>query len=179
MINTYYLRVDARRASQVLSDIESVWNQFYPDAPFNHAFADQAFAHAYRAEQRLGTLFGVFAGLAIFIACLGLLGLAAFAVRQRHQEIGVRKAVGASTTQIMSRFSKDFGALMIGAIVVAVPVAYAALNWWLNTFAYRIDLGAGVFLAAGGGVLLVALLAVSTQVLRIARVDPAATLRDE
>jgi len=179
MINTYYLRVDARQASQVLSDIESVWNQFYPDAPFNHAFADQAFAHAYRAEQRLGTLFGVFAGLAIFIACLGLLGLAAFAVRQRHQEIGVRKAVGASTTQIMSRFSKDFGALVIGAIVVAVPVAYAALNWWLNTFAYRIDLGAGVFLLAGGGVLLVALLAVSTQVLRIARVDPAATLRDE
>lgn len=140
---------------------------------------DQAFDAAYRTEQRLGTLFGVFAGLAIFIAGLGLFGLAAFTARQRRKEIGIRKAVGASTTQVMRLFSTDFVKLVLGAFAAAVPVAYVALDWWLDTFAYRIDLGVGVFLLAGAGVLLVALLAVSTQVLRIARLDPARTLRDE
>lgn len=179
MIDTYHLRVDAGDASQVLSEIESVWRNHFPDAPFAYSFVDQSFEAAYRTEQRLGTLFGVFAGLAIFIAGLGLFGLAAFTTRQRQQEIGVRKAVGASTAQIMRLFSKDFVKLVLGAVVVAVPVAYVTLNRWLDTFAYRIDLGVSVFLLAGTGVLLVALLAVSTQVLRVARVDPATTLRDE
>lgn len=179
MINTYYLRVDANQASQVLSEVESIWHRLYPGAPFNYTFADQAFAGAYRAEQRMSTLFSVFAGLAVFIAGLGLLGLAAFAVRQRRKEIGIRKAIGASVTQVMGLFSKDFAQLVAIAIIVAVPVAYVALDGWLDTFAYRIDLGPGIFLLAGGGALLVALMAVSTQVLRVARVDPATTLRDE
>jgi putative ABC transport system permease protein len=177
--DTFYLRTGADPSSQVLSDVRAVWNQFFPSAPFAYSFVDRAFDATYRTEQRLGTLFGVFAGLAIFIAGLGLFGLAAFAARQRRKEIGIRKAVGASTTQIMRLFSKDFAKLVLAAVAVAVPVAYVALDGWLDTFAYRMDLGAGVFLLAGGGALLVALLAVSTQVLRVARVDPAATLRDE
>lgn len=178
-VNTFYLRTDADPTSRVLSDVRGVWNQFFPDAPFAYSFVDQSFEAAYRTERRLGTLFGVFAGLAIFIAGLGLFGLAAFAARQRRKEIGIRKAVGASTAQIMKLFSTDFFKLVLGAVVVAVPVAYVALDRWLDTFAYRTDLGVGVFLLAGVGVLLVAVLAVSTQVLRIARVDPATTLRDE
>jgi putative ABC transport system permease protein len=121
----------------------------------------------------------VFAGLAIFIAGLGLFGLAAFTARQRQQEIGIRKAVGASVLQIVRLLSTDFAALVGVAIVVAVPVAYVGLNRWLDTFAYRIDLGMGVFVLAGGSALLVALIAVGLQALRAAQTDPAEVLRSE
>jgi putative ABC transport system permease protein len=176
---SFYLRVDATQAEQVLSRVEGVWRNLFPEAPFQYTFADQAFAASYRAEQRLGTLFSVFAGLAVFIACLGLLGLAAFTARQRTKEIGIRKALGASSRQIVQLLSKDFAGLVAGAVVVAVPVAYVVLQQWLSTFAYHIDLGVGVFVLAGGGALLVALLTVSTQAFRAARTDPAEVLRSE
>jgi putative ABC transport system permease protein len=177
--DTYYLRVERKNIDQVLRRVESVWQSFFPKAPFTYNFVDRAFAETYRSEQRTSTLISVFAGLALGIACLGLFGLAAVAARQRRQEIGVRKAVGASTGQIVTLFSKDFARLVGLSILVAVPLAYVGLSRWLDTFAYHIDLGPSVFLIAGGGTLFVALLAVSVQAFRAARTDPARVLRSE
>jgi putative ABC transport system permease protein len=177
--DTYYLRIDRDSVDQALHQVESVWQELFPKAPFAYEFANRALAEAYRAEQRISILISVFAGLALAIACLGLFGLAAVAVRQRRREIGIRKAVGASAGQIVALFSKDFARLVGIAIVVAVPPAYIGLSWWLGTFAYHIDLGPSVFLIAGGGALGAALLAVSVQAVRAARTDPATVLRTE
>ncbi len=179
LLDTYYLRIETNAMKQGLANVEQVWRRFFPNAPFAYEFADRSFAAAYRAEQQTASLVGVFAGLAIFVACLGLFGLTAFAARQRRHEIGVRKAVGASTEQIVGLLSKDFLRLLALAIAVAVPIAYGVLARWLDTFAYHFDLGPGLFLLASGGVLLVALVTVSAQALRAARIDPATTLRDE
>jgi putative ABC transport system permease protein len=176
---TYYLRVDGAGAEPALTEAEEVWNEFFPDAPFAYEFADRAFASAYRADQRTGTLFGVFAALAFAIAGLGMFGLAAFAVRQRRREIGVRKAIGATAEQIVGLLSKDFVRLVAWAIGVAVPVAYVGIRWWLGTFARHIDLGGSVFLLASGGAIVVALTAVGLQAVRAARIDPAQVLRSE
>ncbi len=177
--DTFYLRVGRENVDQVLSDVESIWRDFFPQSPFTYSFTDRSFAEAYRAEQRTSTLISFFAGLALGIACLGLFGLAAVAARQRREEIGIRKAVGASTGQIVALFSKDFARLVGFAIVVAVPVSYVGLSRWLDTFANHIDLGPSVFLIAGGGALGAALMAVCVQAIRAARTDPATVLRDE
>ena len=177
--DTYYLRVDLDETDSGLAGVEEVWQRYFPNAPFAYEFADQSFAAAYRSDQRFATLLGIFAVLAVLVAGLGLFGLAAFAARQRRHEIGVRKAVGASAGQIVGLISKDFLRLVGGAIAVAVPVAYVGLTQWLDTFAYHFDLGPGVFLWAGAGALLVALLTVSAQALRAARIDPATVLRNE
>jgi putative ABC transport system permease protein len=177
--DTYYLRVDLDETVSGLAGLQEVWQRYFPNAPFAYEFADQSFAAAYRSDQRVATLLGVFAGLAVLVAGLGLFGLAAFAARQRRHEIGVRKAVGASAGQIVGLISKDFLRLVGIAIAVAIPLAYVALTQWLDTFAYHFDLGPGVLLWAGTGVLLVALLTVSVQALRAARIDPATVLRNE
>jgi len=179
MLDTYYARIETDRAGAALAGLEQTWQQFFPDVPLDVAFADQSFASAYRAEQQLGTLFSVFSGLAVFVAVLGLFGLAAFTAKQRTKEIGIRKALGASVSQIVGLLSKEFAALVLGAIVVALPIAYVALSRWLSTFAYHMDLGVSVFLLAGGTALTVALLTVGTQALRAAQVDPARVLRSE
>ena len=176
--DTYYLRVDATRADQALTEARAIWEEVH-DAPFAYTFADQAFASAYRSEQRAGTLFGAFAGLALVIAGLGLFGLAAFTARQRQKEVAVRKAVGASMGQIVRLFSTDVARLVGVAIVIAAPVAYLGVQRWLDTFADHIDLGPTPFVLAGGSALLVAVLSASTQALRAAHIDPARALRDE
>jgi putative ABC transport system permease protein len=177
--DTYYLQIDASRPDQALAEARAVWQEVYPDAPFAYTFADQSFASAYRAERRTGTLFGAFTALALFVAGLGLFGLTAFAVRQRRREVGIRKAFGASIEQLVGHLSWDYIRLVSIGIVIAIPVAYVALSRWLNTFAYHVPLSPSVFVGAGGSALAVALLAVSTQALRAARIDPATTLRDE
>ncbi len=143
------------------------------------AFLDESFDALYRSEARFGALFGTFAALAIFIACLGLFGLSAYSVQQRTKEIGIRKALGASAASVAGLFSKDFLKLVLIGFVVAVPVSYLAMSRWLDGFAYRIDIGSGVFLLAGGAALLVAVMTVSWQSARAAGLDPVRTLRYE
>ena len=121
----------------------------------------------------------VFAGIALFVGCLGLFSLAAFTVEQRTKEIGVRKALGASTTSIVALLSTQFARTVMAACVLAGPVAYLLARRWLKGFAYPFDLGPTVFLLAVGLTLGVALLTVGTQALRAAQLDPATTLRDE
>jgi putative ABC transport system permease protein len=159
-----------------LEEIQQAWSQF-SDLPFNYSFLANDLAAQYEAEARMEQLFVGFAGLAILIACLGLFGLAAYAARQRTKEISIRKALGATAQSVIALLSKDFLLLVSLAFVIAVPAAYYAMDQWLHNFSYRVDLGVGVFVLAGGIAFLTAALTVSTQALRAAQVDPAKTLR--
>jgi len=172
------LRVDEGQTSRVIEQVRSEWAQF-TELPLNYSFLADELAAQYRAETRLADLFGTLAVLAILIACLGLFGLAAYAAQQRTKEIGIRKALGASMSQVVLRLSRSFVALVVLAFVVAAPAAYFGMNRWLGQFAYRIDVSPATLAAAGALALLVAAATVSTQAWRAARTDPATALRTE
>ncbi|MEM1041806.1 MAG: ABC transporter permease [Bacteroidota bacterium] len=173
------VRVRTEALPQTLAELGDLWAETVPSRPFDYAFVDEAFGAQYEAERRFGRLFGVLAGLAIFIACLGLFGLAAYATAQRKKEIGIRKVLGASVGSVVVLLSKDVVKLVAVAFAVAAPVAYLAMDRWLDTFAYRTGIGPGVFLLAGTLALVIALGTVSTQALRAASVDPVEALRSE
>jgi putative ABC transport system permease protein len=173
------VRVRPENLPATLAHLEATWGRHAPAWPFEYTFLDADFAALYRAEARLGQLLALFAGLAVLVACLGLLGQSAYAVRQRAKEVGVRKVLGASAASIVALLSRDTLGLVLGAFAVAAPAAYLLTSRWLEGFAYRVDLGPGVFLAAGALALAVALLTVSTQALRAAAADPVKALRSE
>ena len=175
----FLLRTDTRNLRQTLAELEAIWKERVPHRPFLYSFLDESFEAQYRAEERFGTLFGSFAGLALFIACLGLLGTAAYATEQRTKEIGVRKVLGASTLEIIKLLSKDIVVLLGLAFVVAFPLAYLGLERWLDNFPYRTELDVGLFLLSGGVILLLAVLTVSYQTLRAAIAAPVESLRYE
>ena len=175
----FLLRIDTGSLQQTLAELEAIWKERVPHRPFLYSFLDERFEAQYRAEERFGNLFGSFAGLALFIACLGLLGTAAYATQQRTKEIGVRKVLGASTAEIIRLLSKDIVLLLGLAFAVAFPLAYFGLERWLNNFPYRTDIDMGLFLLAGGAILLLAVLTVSYQTLRAATAAPVESLRYE
>ncbi|MEO0741130.1 MAG: ABC transporter permease [Bacteroidota bacterium] len=151
----------------------------FTDYPVEVQFLDAEFDKLYRADRRLGQTFGFFTIAALLIATLGLFGLAAFAAEQRTKEIGIRKVLGADVLGLVRLLSLDFVKLVAVAFLVAAPIGYAVMQRWLADFAYRIDLGPGLFLVAGGGALVIALAAVSVQALRAATADPVRSLRYE
>ncbi|HMB90251.1 MAG TPA: FtsX-like permease family protein, partial [Rhodothermales bacterium] len=161
-----------------LAALQRTWKQF-SDLPFEYAFLADDLAAQYRAEDRLAKVFGVFAGLAILIGCLGLFGLAAFMAAQRTKEIGVRKVLGASVGSLIGLLSKDFLKLVVLAFLIAAPVAYFAMNWWLEDFAYRVGMNPMTFIGAGLLALAIALLTVSYQAIRAAVANPVDSLRYE
>ncbi|NBC01541.1 MAG: FtsX-like permease family protein [Bacteroidetes bacterium] len=175
----YLIKLAPGSAMAAMDRLQQAWTEVRPNAPFEAAFVDATLDAQYRAEQRLGQLIGLFSGLAIIIACLGLFGLAAFTAQQRTKEIGIRKALGASLGGLVVNLSKEFVALVGVAILVAAPLAYFGMQQWLQTFAYRIDVGVGTLVAAGVIALVIALVTVSTQTYRAARIDPAQALRSE
>lgn len=164
---------------ETIASLKSDWTTLAPGVPFEYSFLDENFDAQYRAEQSLGSLFLIFAGVAIFIACLGLLGLAAFTVQRRTKEIGIRKTFGASTAKVIILLSRDFSKWVLLANVIAWPVAWYFMRDWLDGFAYRIDLGYGVFFAAGLTALLIALGTVGYHSLRAAMANPIDALRYE
>lgn len=159
--------------------LESKWKEVAPNEPFEFTFLDENFDEMYRAEQRLGVLFTIFTGLAIFIACLGLFGLAAFTAEQRTKEIGIRKAMGASSFTIVKLLSSEFVKFILIAFVISIYPAYYFISGWLENFAYRIEISWWIFGLSGFMALLVALLTVSFQSIKASRLDPATTLRYE
>jgi putative ABC transport system permease protein len=173
------MKVSTRELPETIAAVEKVYKSLFPGNPFNYYFADAAFDEQYKADRRFAALFAGFAGIAMIIACLGLFGLVSFAAAQRTKEIGVRKVLGASVSSIVALLSKDFLKLVGIAFVLAVPVAYYVMSRWLEGFAYRIELGPGVFLLTGGLVLLIALLTVSYQSIKAALADPVKSLRYE
>lgn len=165
--------------SSALDKIEQTWKEFLPDIPFEYQFIDEKYASLYQAESRQSSIFTPFAVIAIFIACLGLLGLSAFAITRRVKEIGIRKVLGASVTGIVQLVSKDFLWLVTIAALIAFPIAWYAMNFWLQDFAYHIQIGWGVFVLAGFFALLIALITISTQAIKAAVANPVESLRTE
>jgi putative ABC transport system permease protein len=162
-----------------LAHIEKSWNKFLPETPFDYTFLDENFTRLYEAEQREKTIFTVFAFIAIFIACLGLFGLSAFAISQRVKEIGIRKVLGADTHTIVTLLSKDFLKLVLIAALIAFPVAWWAMNNWLEDFAYRITIPWWIFLAAGITAAFIAFITISMQAIKAALANPVKSLRTE
>ena len=162
-----------------LDHLEQALMTVAPGASFEYSFLDDTVDDVYRAERRLSRIFAVFAALAILIACMGLFGLAAHAADRRTREIGIRKALGATASQIVGLVSKEFAALVGVALILGTPVAYVGMQRWLQDFAYRIELGALPFLVTAVGAFVIGGLTVSVHALRAARTDPAMTLRDE
>jgi len=162
-----------------LAFVRKTWERFSPEYPFEYTFFDEIFDRAYRVELRLGTMFSVFAGLAVLISCLGLLGLAAFTAEQKTKEIGIRKVLGASTSGVIALLSREFMRWVILANVVAWPVGYFAMRSWLNNFAYRTSLTVPMFLGAALAAFFIAAATISVQTYRAATADPARSMRYE
>lgn len=178
-LNRIALVVKADNLSSTLSDLKKIWDQIAPERPFLYSFLDDTFNSQYQADASFGRVFSLFSGLAIFIACLGLFGLATFTAEQRTKEIGIRKVLGSSVAGIVTLISKDFMRLVIIAIVVAVPVTYWAMNKWLDDFAYRVQIGPGIFLISALVAIVVALVTISWQSVKAALANPVKSLRNE
>jgi putative ABC transport system permease protein len=163
----------------LLTAIRSVYNGLDKTTPFQYQFLDDAFDAQYKAEDRLSSVFNVFTGLTIFIACLGLFGLASFSAAQRTREIGIRKVLGATVTDIISILSADFVRLVALAILIASPVAWYFMRGWLQDFAYRVSVSWWIYAIAGACAVGVALLTVSYQAFRAATANPVESLRTE
>ncbi|QRR00385.1 ABC transporter permease [Dyadobacter sandarakinus] len=163
----------------LISKVQQSWNTFKPDLPFTYSFLDERFNETYKAEQKTAEILGIFAGLTVFVACLGLFGLATFTAEQRTKEIGVRKVLGASVAGIVALLSKDFLKLVGIAIVLAVPVAWWLMDYWLRDFAYRTEIAWWMFAVAGILAVVVALLTISFQSVKAALMNPVRSLRAE
>ena len=173
------VKIDAERMPETLAHIEKTWKEFSPGFPFDFHFIDDLVDSQYKNEERLARTIGYFAALGIFIACLGLFGLASFLAEQRTKEIGVRKILGASVVGILMLLSKEFSKWVVAANIVAWPLAYYALNKWLADFAYRADIGIWPFLIAAVIALAIAVMTVSYQSIRAATANPIDSLRYE
>jgi putative ABC transport system permease protein len=178
-LNWLSVRISGANIQQSLAHIESVWKSHFPERPYSYEFLDQRFGQLYAREQTQQLLFGIFAGIAIFISCLGLLGLSMFMAEIRTREIGVRKVLGASVGSVVTLLSKDFIKLVLIAILIASPIAWYAMSQWLEDFAYRTDIPWGVFVLAGVAAILIALATISFQSIRAALMNPVKSLRSE
>lgn len=163
----------------LMNRIEAAWNSIVPETPFNYTFVENDIQQQYASERTLGKLFGVFSGLAIFIACMGLLGLSMLIARQRTKEIGIRKVLGASVANISMLLSKDFLKLVLIGICIATPIAWYGMEKWLQNFAFRIHVAWWVFALTAAMVILIAICTVSLQSIRSALINPVKSLRSE
>jgi putative ABC transport system permease protein len=171
--------VDAANAKKTIASIQQIWNRFFPNDPFDYFFLDESFEKQYKSDLLYGKVFGMFAFLAILIACFGLLGLSAYNVLQRTKEIGVRKVLGASVQNILLLLSKDFLQLVLLAFLIAIPVGWFIMERWLQDYAYRINIGWWIFAIAGCAAFLIAFLAISLQAVKTALSNPVKSLRTE
>ena len=179
MFYSLALRIRPENTAQTLSFLETQWKHFVPDAPFDYHFLDEIIDWAYFNEHLTGKMLGVFSLLAIFVACLGLFGLAAFMVQSRTKEIGVRKVLGASTSHLVMLLSREFIFLVLLANLIAWPIAYYLMRDWLSGFAYQTDLNVLPFVASAIMALIIAFGTVSMQAIRAARSNPIDALRYE
>jgi putative ABC transport system permease protein len=176
---TMIAKIKTQDIPSLISSLEKKWNAFKPDLPFSYSFLDDRFNETYKAEQKTGQILGLFAGLTIFVACLGLFGLATFTAEQRTKEIGVRKVLGASVAGIVALLSRDFLKLVAIALVLAAPLAWWLMDQWLQDFAYRASISWWMFALAGILSAAIALFTVSFQSIKAALMNPVKSLRSE
>lgn len=177
--STIAVKVRAGRERETIDQLQSLFQKFYPGFPFEYQFLDQEYQQQYIAERRVSTLSKYFAGLAILISCLGLFGLAAFTAEQRTKEIGIRKVMGSSATEIVKLLSTNFTRIVIIAIVFALPIGYIIASRWLQSFAYRIELQWWYFAGAGLITLVIAWITVGMQTIKAALTNPVECLKEE
>jgi putative ABC transport system permease protein len=184
--NTYnlglsYVSVRLKQGSldDKLKELENKWQSFAPNTPFDFSFLDSEFESQYRSEARMGTVVGIFTGVSLFIACLGLFGLATYTAQRRTKEIGVRKVLGASVQGVVALLSRDFILLVLLAAFIAFPIAWWSMNKWLEDFAYRINISWNLFITAGLSALVIALVTVGFQAIKAAIANPVKSLRNE
>ncbi|MEO9850932.1 MAG: ABC transporter permease [Reichenbachiella sp.] len=173
------VKVDGEHLQESIAMVESTWQKFIPSRPFEYFFLEDRLNESYKSETKLSKITTIFSLLAILVACLGLFGLATFTMEQRTKEIGIRKVLGIKTSQIILLLSKDFMLLVGLSFVIAVPMAYLMIDWWLAGFAYRVDLVLWPFIVAGVATFLVAMITVGAHSLRAATINPVNTLKYE
>jgi len=173
------VRIQPGDTKSTLAFIEQEWMRHFPDFPFAFSFIDEDIDRLYRAEQRIGYVFAVFALVGVLLACLGLFALVSYTVERRVREIGIRKALGASVRRVLALLSAEFVGLVLLANAIAWPAAWLFMSRWLESFAYRIELGWGIFFIAGGVALLITVLTIGYHVARTALANPADVLRGE
>ena len=177
--NRVIIKLSGDNILETVDQLKKVWLEICPDFPFNHRFLDETFQYTYRAEIKAGTLFRVFAGLGIFIACLGLFGLASFLIEQKKLEIGVRKVMGATSGGIIWQLSKQFVRWVIAANIIAWPLAWFVMKSWLEGFHYRTSANPIIFISAGIISLAIALITISLKTWKAANINPASILKYE
>jgi len=173
------VKIAGGNTKKTIASLQQKWKEYLKNTPFEYSFLDEDLNYAYQEDQRLASLFTGFTILAIFVACLGLFGLVAFSAQQRTKEIGVRKVLGASVTSIVGLLATNFLKLVLGALVLAVPIAWLAMNNWLQDFAYRIAIPWWAFVLAGILALSIAMITVSFQAIKAALANPVKSLRTE
>jgi len=179
LMETITLSINVNNMTELMRFIEKKWDEHFPGVPFEYSFLDDNFEREYRYEDRIGRLLGIITTMGFIIACLGLFGLASFVAQYRKKEIGIRKVLGASTSDIIAMLSKKFILLILISVIIASPIAWYSMNKWLQDFAYRINMNLIVFIVASGGALAIALATVCIQGIRAAVVNPANSLRNE
>jgi putative ABC transport system permease protein len=178
-ISSLTVKISGDQMTDGIAHLEKIWRSTLPGRPFEYQFLDDRYKRLYEAEQKEGMLFTIFSGMAIFIACLGLFGLATFNTMQRVKEIGIRKVLGASVPSILRLLSTEIVILIVVANAIAWPVAWILMNQWLDTFAYHIDMNVLVYLFSAAAAIVLALLTVSAQTVKAAMTNPSNTLRYE
>lgn len=177
--STVLAKVNGRIGQQALKKAEATFATFFPNIPFEYTFLDDAFEKMHESEEKMTLLFQIFAGLLLIISCLGLFGLATFAVERRTKEIGIRKVLGASTQIIVQLLAKDFIKLVVIAVLIAIPLSWTAMQQWLENYAYRVEMQWWMFALAGVLTLVLAFMTVSVQSLRAAQENPANVLKND
>jgi putative ABC transport system permease protein len=173
------LRINGTNIPQTISFIEKTWKEFFPEYPFNYQFYDDLVAQQYEKEQKLANSISIVSGLAMFLCCLGLLGLVLNLVENRVKEIGIRKVNGARISEVLMMLNRDFLKWVVFAFMIATPIAYYAMNRWLDNFAYKTSLSWWIFVLAGLIVLFITVITVTWQSWRVATRNPVDALRYE
>jgi putative ABC transport system permease protein len=176
---TLLVKITGNNVPQTIAHLQKTWNGHFTHRPFNYHFLDEDYNNMYKSELRMGRIINIFSAIALLLACMGLLGLSSYAVYQRTKEIGIRKVLGATLTDITALLSKDFLKLVLIAVVTATPIAWYAMHKWLQQYVYRISISWWVFALAGAGALVITLLTVSSQTIKAGRQNPVKTLKTE
>jgi putative ABC transport system permease protein len=175
----FFIRVKPGDPSKALAAIQTSWKKVASEYPLKYNFLDEDLNRFYQSEEHLSNIIGWAGGISIFLACLGLLGLAALAAVNRTKEIGIRKVLGASVSTIISLLSKEFLKLVLIAFVIAVPLAWYFMDKWLQNYAYRIQISGWIFLITGAATVMIALIVISFQSIKAAIANPVKSLRTE
>lgn len=177
--NTVLIRLNSENVSQTINSIETVWEKFDDTFGFEYSFLEDNIKSQYASENKMGLVFGLFAGIAIIISCMGLFGLASLNFAQRKKEVGIRKVLGAPVMHLLINLTKDYSRLIIAATILAVPVAWWIMRGWLSNFVFKVDINIWIFLLTGLSTLLLAWLTIGYLTIRTASLNPVETLKEE